>query len=113
MSNTDTRELPAATATGDTLAYSSELAARLAVLVEAEIARMDKEHEETKAQMRLMVADVEGRAGQPLDVLRLGRAPVGRDPYANAPEWADRTDERVQRITSIPDDGGEDDGEVA
>jgi hypothetical protein len=32
---------------------------------------------------------------------------VGRDPYAGAPAWADRTDERVKRINSLREDGTE------
>lgn len=37
---------------------------------------------------------------------------VGRDPYAGAPAWADRTDERIKRINALREDGT-DAGEVA
>ncbi|MEU8199387.1 hypothetical protein AB0C10_36945 [Microbispora amethystogenes] len=106
---TDTRELPAAT--GDPLTYRHQMVDRLREVVEAEIKRMTEQHEKDIADLRLMVTVLEDGADRPLDVLRLAPV-VGRDPYANAPAWADRTDERVGRIASLREDGTES-GEVA
>jgi len=83
--------------------YSPEMAARLRRAVEAVIAQMEREHEAAKRELLALVEGIEARAGQPIPVT----GPVGRDPYANAPAWADQADAKVTRLMSIPegDDG--------
>jgi len=81
--------------------YSPEIAARLRRAVEAVIAQMEREREAAKRELLALVEGIEARAGQPIPVT----GPVGRDPYANAPAWADQADQRVERLMSLPDEG--------
>jgi len=88
--------------------YSPEMAARLRRAVEAVIAQMEREQEAVNRELRALVEALEARAGQPIPVT----GPVGRDPYANAPAWADQADAKVTRLMSIPEgDGGVGGGE--
>jgi len=100
------------------LAYSVEMVERMRVLINEEIRQTELKASRRIAELRQAMADIEAKqAALPTfhSLLPEGRQDyperIGRDPYANAPKWADRTDERIQRITSLPDDGGPDDGE--
>lgn len=122
------------------LAYSADMVQRMRNMIGKEIAKIQSDaattiddlktqaanaintvEEATKAKVEELthaLREIEGR--QTLlptfhSLLPEGRQgypdqPGGRDPYANAPAWADRTDERWDHIRSIPEDGG-DDGE--
>lgn len=79
------------------LAYSQEMVQRMCWLIDREISQVREWADRRIAEYEQAKREIQARQG--------------RDPYANAPKWADRTDERIQRITSLPDDGGPDDGE--
>lgn len=88
----DTRELPAVVDDPPRLAYTPTVLARFRGVIAAEIARVEQQAHHEVAQLRQMLADVE--QGVP--------AARGRDPYANAPEWAEdsRVAHGVERLTA-------------